>query len=64
MSAMMFAYVEARQAEIERQSMRPRLIEAPSMRDRVGRTLIAWGQQLVASPPATSRATQSVRRAA
>lgn len=64
MSAMMFAYVEARQAEIELQATRSRPAEAPSMRDRVGRTLIAWGQQLVASPPAASRATQSVRPAA
>ena len=64
MSAMMFAYVQARQAEIERQAASARPVDGPSMRDRVGRTLIAWGQQLVALPPAASRTTQSVRRAA
>ena len=52
MSAMMFAYVQARQTEIEAAS---RSMDAPwrcrPCRDRLGRTLIAWGEQLVTVPP-------------
>ena len=57
MSAMMFAYVQARQSEIEAAAERARPVEMPSMRDRLGRTLIAWGEQLVTVPPTTSRVT-------
>ena len=63
MSAMMFSYVQARQLEIELEVERRRLTStAPSMRDRLGRTLIGLGQQLVALPPAEERL--SVRSAA
>ena len=54
MSAMMFAYVQARQAEIAAAAERGRPVEMPSMRDRLGRTLIAWGEQLVTMPPPSS----------
>ena len=63
MSAMMFAYVQARQTEIEAAAERGRSVEMPSMRDRLGRTLIAWGEQLVTVPPRTS-ADVSMRSAA
>jgi len=62
MSAMMFAYVQARQSEIEATAERGRPIEMPTMRDRLGRTLIAWGEQLVTVPPTSSVA--SMRSAA
>ena len=72
MSAMMFSYVQARQLEIELDVERRRRVTAPSMRDRLGRTLIGLGEQLVALPPKaleskasrTSGATRSVRSAA
>ena len=64
MSAMMFAYVQARQAEIAEAARRARPTEATSMRDRLGRRLIGWGEQLVASPPASPRVARSVRPAA
>ena len=65
MSAMLFAYVDARRLEIELEVERRRqLTDAMSMRDRLGRTLIAWGEQLVALPPVPSGAASSVRRAA
>ncbi len=64
MSAMMFAYVQARQTEIKAAAERGRPLEAPSMRDRLGRTLIAWGEQLVAVPPTSSGTTGSMRSAA
>jgi hypothetical protein len=64
MSAMMFAYVQARQLEIELEVERRDQADAMSMRDRLGRTLIAWGEQLVALPPVTSGTASSVRRAA
>ena len=64
MNAMMFAYVQARQMEIEAAAERTRRIEAPSMRDRLGRTLISWGEQLVAVPPASSGSSVSIRSAA
>jgi hypothetical protein len=50
MNAMMFAYVQARQSEIAAAAEQRRLVEVPSMRDRLGRTLIAWGEQLVTVP--------------
>ena len=62
MSAMMFAYVQARQSEIKAAAERRRPIEMPSIRDRFGRTLIAWGEQLVTVPPSSSAA--SMRNAA
>ena len=69
MSAMMFSYVRARQLEIELEVARRRRVTAPSMRDRLGRTLIGLGEQLMASPPKalesrTSGASRSVRSAA
>ena len=64
MSAMMFAYVQSRQLEIELEVERRDQTDAMSMRDRLGRTLIAWGEQLVALPPVTSATASSVRHAA
>ena len=74
MSAMMFSYVRARQLEIELDVERRRRVTAPSMRDRLCRTLIGLGEQLVALPPKTlesrnlesrpSGARRSVRSAA
>ena len=69
MSAMMFSYVQARQLQIELDVERRRRVNAPSMRDRLGRTLIGLGEQLVALPPKTlesrtSGARPSVRSAA
>lgn len=54
MNAMMFAYVQARQTEIAAAAEHRRPVEVPSMRDRLGRTLIAWGEQLVTVPPPSS----------
>ena len=64
MSAMLFAYVQSRQLEIELEVERRDQTDAMSMRDRLGRTLIAWGEQLVTLPPAASGAVSSVRHAA
>jgi hypothetical protein len=64
MSAMMFAYVQSRQLEIELEVARRDKSDAMSMRDRLGRTLIAWGEQLVALPPVETGSAPSVRRAA
>ena len=64
MSAMMFAYVQSRQLEIELEVERRHQTHAESMRDRLGRTLIAWGEQLVALPPVATGSAPSVRRAA
>ncbi|HSL27152.1 MAG TPA: hypothetical protein VLA54_12810 [Acidimicrobiia bacterium] len=67
MTAMMFAYVAARQLEIERQAnCRAPLEQAHPMRDRLGRTLISLGEHLLGvSPlPSASGQTVSVRRAA
>ena len=64
MSAMLFAYVQSRQLEIELEVARRDQTDAMSMRDRLGRTLIAWGEQLVTLPPARSGAASSVRHAA
>jgi hypothetical protein len=76
MNAMMFAYVAARQLEIERQ-VRERMEHqhpacdfehAHPVRDRLGRTLITWGEHLLGVPPwphATGRGgAASVRPAA
>ena len=64
MSAMLFAYVQSRQIELELEAERRDQRDAMSMRDRLGRTLIAWGEQLVTLPLATTGATSSVRHAA
>ena len=75
MSAMMFSYVKARQIEIELEVERRRLASTtPSMRDRLGRTLIGLGEQLIALPQNRSgsnylaanrsNARQSIRPAA
>ena len=64
MSAMMFAYVQSRQLEIELEVERRDQSDAMSMRDRLGRTLIAWGEQLVTLPPIEMGSTPSVRHAA
>jgi hypothetical protein len=64
MNAMMFAYVEARQLEMELELERRHQGDATSIRDRLGRTLIAWGEQLVASPPVPQVTQSSFRPAA
>ena len=64
MSAMMFAYVQSRQLEIKLELERRDQTDAMSMRDRLGRTLIAWGEQLVALPPVATGSAPSVRHAA
>ena len=64
MTAMMFAYVQARQLEIELEVARRDQTDAMSMRDRLGRTLIAWGEQLVALPRVETGLAPSVRHAA
>jgi hypothetical protein len=64
MNAMMFAYVQSRQLEIQFEVERRDRTDAMSMRDRLGRTLIAWGEQLVALPPVETGSAPSVRRAA
>ena len=64
MSAMMFAYVQSRQLEIELEVARRDQSNAMSIRDRLGRTLIAWGEQLVALPPVETGLAPSVRHAA
>ncbi|MGQ0849031.1 MAG: hypothetical protein ACT4OP_07940 [Actinomycetota bacterium] len=62
MNAMLFAYVEARQAEIEL-ALRQRHVadDAPSVRDRLGRALISIGEHLVTVP---LRVNQEARPAA
>lgn len=53
MNAMVFGYVQAREIEIRHAQARRWIVEdAPSLRDRLGRTLISWGQHLVAIPRA------------
>jgi hypothetical protein len=64
MNAMMFAYVQARQLEIELELERRHQADAMSMRDRLGRALIAWGEHLVSLPPVTSEVASSFRPAA
>jgi hypothetical protein len=64
MSAMMFAYVQSRQLEIELEMERRDQSNAMSIRDRLGRTLIAWGEQLVALPRVETGSAPSVRHAA
>ncbi|HUP16327.1 MAG TPA: hypothetical protein VM848_09805 [Acidimicrobiia bacterium] len=64
MSAMMFAYVQSRQLEIELEVERRDQSDAMSIRDRLGRTLIAWGEQLVTLPPVETGSAPSVRHAA
>ncbi|MGH8926821.1 MAG: hypothetical protein ACRDWH_00600 [Acidimicrobiia bacterium] len=51
MNSLMFAYAEARQLEIKLDLARRRHPEySLSMRDRLGRTLIAWGEHLMVTP--------------
>lgn len=64
MNAMMFAYVQSRQIEIELEVERRDRTDEMSMRDRLGRTLIAWGELLVAIPPVETGLRQPVRHAA
>ncbi len=64
MTAMMFAYVQSRQLEIELELARRDQTDAMSMRDRLGRTLIAWGEQLVALPPVAPGLATQVSHAA
>jgi len=63
-NAMMFAYVQSRQLEIKLEVERRDQTDAMSMRDRLGRTLIAWGEQLVALPAVETGSAPSVRHAA
>ena len=64
MQSLMFAYVRARQLEIELDLKRRHLTDSSPIRDRLGKTLIAWGEQLVTLPPASPSVTPSVRPAA
>ncbi|HKY46712.1 MAG TPA: hypothetical protein VJQ79_01900 [Acidimicrobiia bacterium] len=64
MTAMMFAYVQSRQLEIELEVARRDQTDAMSMRDRLGKALIAWGEQLVALPPVAPGLAPPVRHAA
>ena len=64
MSSLMFAYARTRQQDIELELKMRDLHDTPSVRDRLGRVLIAWGEQLVAYPPVTPVKAQSVRPAA
>jgi hypothetical protein len=51
MNSLLFGYVKARQDEILFElSQRSVSEEGPSLRDRIGRTLINWGEHLVAVP--------------
>jgi hypothetical protein len=62
MHAMLFAYVEARQLEIQSSLSRCEFMhDLPSMRDRLGRALITIGEQLLTLP---TRPTEEVRPAA
>ncbi|MEX0698538.1 MAG: hypothetical protein WD651_03265 [Acidimicrobiia bacterium] len=52
MSPLIFGYVEARRIAIEVALQGRHLVEAPvSIRERLGRTLIHWGEQLATAPP-------------
>ena len=53
MQSLMFAYVRARQLEIELALKQRHLTDSSSIRDRLGKTLIAWGEQLVTWPPSS-----------
>ena len=64
MNAMMFPYVRARQLEMQLDLERRHQTDPTSIRDRLGRTLIAWGEQLVALPPVSTGASSSFRSAA
>jgi hypothetical protein len=61
-NSLLFAYAEAREIEIRHQIAQRSVSEpATSVRDRLGRTLINWGEYLVATP---SPETSPVRPAA
>lgn len=52
MSPLIFGYVEARKIAIELALADRHLVEAPmSIKERLGRTLIYWGEQLAPAPP-------------
>ncbi|MGZ5385112.1 MAG: hypothetical protein ACXWH0_14160, partial [Acidimicrobiia bacterium] len=51
MHSLMFAYVKARQLDIALEVQRRHLTDSASIRDRLGKALIAWGEQLVTLPP-------------
>lgn len=64
MQSLMFAYVRARQLEIELDLKRRHLTDSSSIRDRLGKTVIAWGEQLVTLPPASPSESSSFLPAA
>ena len=64
MSSLIFGYAQARQRDIELQLKLRHTHTTPSVRDRLGRVLIALGEQLVAEPAVPSGSTSSVRPAA
>lgn len=64
MHSLMFAYVKARQLEIALEVQRRHLTDSASMRDRLGKALIVWGEQLVTLPPVSAGTVSSVRPAA
>jgi len=64
MHSLMFAYVRARQLEIELDLKQRHFTDSSSIRERIGKTLIAWGEQLVTVPPASPRASSSALPAA
>lgn len=48
---LLFEYVKARQIAIELEVRQPQLLpEQPTVRDRVGRALIAIGERILATP--------------
>lgn len=59
----MFAYVKARQLEIALDVQRRHLTDSTSIRDRLGKALIVWGEQLVTLPPVSPRTVSTVRPA-
>ena len=64
MNSLMFAYVKARQLEIALEVQRRHLTDSASVRDRLGKALIAWGEQLVTLPPLSPGTVSPVRPAA
>jgi hypothetical protein len=68
MNAMLFAYVEARELAVQAHLRnREFALDAPSVRERLGRALIALGEQLLtipARPTAEVRPSEAVRPAA
>jgi len=60
MQSLMFAYVKARQLEIALDLKQRHFTDSSSIRERIGKTLIAWGEQLVTLPPSSPNALSSV----